>query len=88
MEITFDQNKNKLNLEKHGISLADAQLLEWETLWATKDLRDNYQEIRFIGYAYLGLRLMNVIYTDRGSTRRVISLRKANKREVKKYANA
>jgi len=88
MEIAFDQNKNKLNIKKHRISLADAQLLEWETLWATEDLRSNYQETRIIGYAYLGLRLMNVIYTDRGDTRRVISLRKANKREVKKYANA
>jgi len=48
----------------------------------------NYQETRIIGYAYLGLRLMNVIYTDRDDTRRVISLRKANKREVKKYAKA
>jgi len=88
MEITFDQNKNKLNIEKHGISLADAQLLEWDTLWAIEDLRSNYQETRIIGYAYLGLRLMNVVYTDRDDTRRVISLRKANKREVKKYANA
>jgi len=88
MEITFDPNKNKLNIEKHGISLADAQLLEWGTLWATEDLRGNYQETRIIGYAYIELRLMNVIYTDRGEIRRVISLRKANKREVKKYANA
>lgn len=42
MEITFDPNKNKINIEKHGISLADAQLLEWDTLWATEDLRGNY----------------------------------------------
>jgi uncharacterized DUF497 family protein len=39
-----------------------------------------------IGYAYMGLRLMCVVFTDRGDERRVISLRKANSREVKRYA--
>ena len=41
-----------------------------------------------IGYAYIGLRLYCVVYTDRGDERRIISLRKANSREVKRYAEA
>ena len=37
---------------------------------------------------YIGSRLHVVVYTMRGTRRRVISLRKANSREVRKYAEA
>jgi uncharacterized DUF497 family protein len=33
MKITFDLLKDTANFNKHGISLADAKLLEWDTLW-------------------------------------------------------
>lgn len=45
-----------------------------------------YGEVRMIGFAYIGLRLCCVVYTGRGDERRIISLRKANKREVTRYA--
>lgn len=38
------------------------------------------------GLAPLGDRLYYVVYVDRGSKRRIISLRKANGREAKHYA--
>jgi len=38
-------------------------------------------------YAYIGLRLYCVVYTDRDDQRRIISLRKANNREIKNYAS-
>ena len=88
MDITFDPNKDASNLEKHGLSLADAEKIEWETLWAFEDDRHAYGETRMIGYAYIGLRLHCVVYTDRGDTRRIISLRKANQREIMRYAEA
>jgi uncharacterized DUF497 family protein len=89
MEIIFDPNKDKVNSRKHqGISLNLANNIEWDTLWAKEDKRMNYGEKRMIGYAYIGLRLFCVIYTDRGNYRRIISLRKANKRELKRYAEA
>lgn len=87
MEIEFDNEKNNINIEKHGISLADAKYLEWETLVSSQDTRHDYGKNRMIGYALMGIRLHCIIYTDREYTRRVISLRKANKREVKQYAN-
>ncbi|HFD13637.1 MAG TPA: BrnT family toxin [Crenotrichaceae bacterium] len=86
MEINFDPNKNIANIEKHGISLADAENLEWELLLAVQDLRYEYDETRMIGYAPIGSRIFCVVYTNRGDVRRIISLRKANKREVKNYA--
>ena len=88
MEIEFNTSKDLINQEKHGISLADAADIEWDTLYAEQDTRFDYSEARIIGFAYIGLRLFCVIYTDRGNVRRIISLRKANKREVNRYAKA
>lgn len=52
---------------------------------AVRDERSDYCEKRMIGYALMGVRLYCVVYTDRDEMRRVISLRKANKREVRAY---
>jgi uncharacterized protein len=86
MQITFDPQKDRLNHQKHGLSLSLARELEWETLLSIQDLRYDYGEQRMIGYAIFGNRLYCVVYVDRDDTRRVISLRKANQREVKAYA--
>ena len=86
MKIAFDPIKNETNLVKHGMSLADAVHIDWETLWAIQDTRQDYGEIRMIGYALIKTRLYNVIFTDKVNERRIISLRKANKREVQNYA--
>jgi len=88
MKITYDPQKDSINQQKHGISLADAVLLEWDTLWTFPDERFDYLECRMVGYAYIGLRLHCFVYTDRHDERRIISLRKANKRELKLYAQA
>jgi uncharacterized protein len=86
MQITFDPTKDEANLAKHGVPLSDATRIEWDTLIATPDDRKTYGEPRMIGFAYIDLRLMCVVYTDRDDERRLISLRKANSREVKRYA--
>ncbi len=85
--IEFDPRKDITNMKKHGVSLRDAESLEWELLLAEQDTRYEYDEIRMIGYAPIGYRVFCVVYTERGDIRRIISLRKANKREVKKYAS-
>lgn len=85
MKITFDPAKDATNLVKHGISLADAAYIDWESLWATTDTRQDYGEVRMIGFAFIETRLHNVVFTDRVNERRIISLRKANKREVQHY---
>ncbi|WP_257266002.1 MULTISPECIES: BrnT family toxin [unclassified Endozoicomonas] len=88
MKYEYDADKDATNLAKHGLPLSEAEHLEWDTLWAWQDRRCNYGEQRMVGLAYLGLRLCCVVYTDRGDVRRIISLRKANKREMKRYAKA
>ncbi len=87
IELEYDPQKDVINIEKHNVSLADAAFLEWELLWATEDNRSDYGERRMIGYAPIGARVYCLVFADRGDIRRVISLRKANQREVKLYAN-
>lgn len=86
VEIEFDTDKDAANLAKHGVSLADAGRLEWDTLWAMADSRRDSGESRMIGYALMGERLYCVVFTKRSGTRRIISLRKANNRERLRYA--
>ncbi len=88
MRITYTVVKDAANVAKHGVSLADAAGLEWETALSWPDQRQAYGEDRFCAIGYIGLRLFVVVYTDREGGRRVISLRKANKREVEHYAKA
>lgn len=85
MEITFDPDKDAANVAKHALSLALARDLEWDTLQWKEDTRRNYGETRMAGYAFMGERLYGVVYVVRGDVLRVISLRKANQREVKSY---
>lgn len=85
MEITFDPAKDAANLVKHRVSLALAAELEWDTALVCQDIRRDYGEQRMIGLVLRGTRLYCVVYTDRGDLRRIISLRKANEREVRRY---
>ncbi len=85
MDITFDAAKDVANIAKHGVSLALARDLEWNTLRGKPDVRCEYGEVRTIGYAILMDRLYCVVFTERGEVSRIISLRKANPREVRDY---
>ena len=60
---------------------------EWIDAVAWEDVRRPYGEARMVAIGYIGLRLYVVVYVDRDDSRRIISLRKANSREVNFYAN-
>jgi uncharacterized DUF497 family protein len=90
MRLTFDPAKDKVNQEKHGVSLAEAAKLEWSEMWCWIDDRQDYGEIRQVALAPIDDRLYAVVFADRPHgaplERRIISLRKANRREVIEYA--
>lgn len=86
MSCEFDPAKDESNLDKHGVSLADADGFEWETAVVRGDTRKQYAEPRFKTTGYIGDRLHVMLFCLRAETVRVISLRKANSREVKDYA--
>ena len=85
--IEFSSTKNATNIAKHGISLAMAELLEWDLLLATEDKRENYGEVRMIGFAPIGRKVYCVVFTENDEVYRIISLRKALPKEVRAYAN-
>ncbi|PQV50987.1 BrnT family toxin [Paraburkholderia sp. BL21I4N1] len=86
MDLTYDPAKNKANIAKHGVSLEMAAMIDWsEVLFYVDDRRD-YREVREVGFAPIGARLFCVVFTQRGEAMHVISLRKANDREVRNYA--
>lgn len=88
MDIVYDAEKSESNIVKHGISLAEAAQFEWDDALTWSDDRKNYGEVRMCALGYIGLRLYYVVYALRDNSCRVISLRKANPREVKRYAKA
>jgi len=88
MLIEFDPAKDAVNRSKHGISLGEAARIEWDSAVTWPDRRFDYDEDRMCGLGYIGVRLYYVAFIDRGQIRRVISLRKANKREERTYARA
>ena len=88
MLIDFDKAKDLLNLGKHGLSLALAAEVDWEHALVWVDKRRDYGEIRMIAIAPSTGILYYIAFVDRDQTRRIISLRKANRREVKHYAES
>ncbi|MEY4763095.1 MAG: hypothetical protein RLZZ200_2951 [Pseudomonadota bacterium] len=85
MELEFDPDKDRRNRAKHGISLAMALHLDWDSLDVVPDLRRPYGENHYIGDGIIDSRLHCVVYTTRSAVVRIISLRKANSREGLKY---
>jgi len=85
MRTTYDRAKDEANRAKHGLPLALAEMLDWSEVWCCADTRKDYGEVREIGYGVIGNRLYCVVFTQRGDTMRVISLRKANAREARQY---
>jgi uncharacterized protein len=88
MQIEFDPNKDELNQSKHGFSLALAAELDWEAALVWVDDRFEYSEQRMVALAPQTKILYCVAFVDRGDARRIISLRRANRREVNRYVQS
>ena len=85
MKIEFDADKDAANRTKHGLSLADAERMEFDTARYVRDDRYAYGEDRFQAHGLIDGRLHVLAFTMRGEVLRAISLRRANPREVKRY---
>jgi uncharacterized DUF497 family protein len=85
MRVEFDPDKDEANLAKHGVSLALARQLDWDDALVWEDDRFAYGEMRMIALAPLANTLYYVAFVDCGEALRIISLRRAERREVKHY---
>lgn len=85
MDYEWDEAKNKANAAKHGVPFEAAEAFDWESALVVEDARAGYGEARFVAVGFLDDRLHVMAFTRRGGKIRVISLRKANKREHRYY---
>lgn len=91
MEFEWDEQKNQTNILKHGISFQEAQeVFNDSKLLTYVDDRFNYEEIRELSIGRLLLPeqpviVVLVVHTDRNGVTRIISARRANKKEGIKY---
>ena len=85
MSISYDPDKNQCNLDERNLGFDEVENLDWDSAWIFEDERNEYNEIRYIAYSFLNERLHFVCFTETSDGIRVISFRKANSREVKRY---
>ena len=85
MQIDFDPKKDVANRENHGVSLAIAASLDWDAALAWVDDRFEYDELRMIALAPETNTLYYVAFVDRAEVRRIISVRRATRKEVAYY---
>ncbi len=86
MRISCDPAKNEQNTRSRGISFDSAADFDFEGALYAVDERRDYGETRYIAIGMLGVRLHVLCFAETADGIRVISFRKANPREVKRYA--
>ena len=89
MRFEWDEEKNTANIRNHRIDFADVPALFNGPMLVELDEREDYGEDRWIGLGFLRNILAVVVFTEyRQDTIRIISARKANKYERKRYEQA
>lgn len=85
MVITFDPAKRDRTLAERGLDFAEAEQVLDGVKFQFVDERHDYGEERITTVGFLNERMVVAIWTRRGEDRHIISMRKANEREQKKY---
>jgi uncharacterized protein len=85
MQFEWDDAKNRSNFAKHGLDFADAELVFAGPCVTFIDDRFDYGEERFVTLGLLAGRLVTIAHAARGEATRIISMRKANRREQEIY---
>ncbi len=86
VEFEWDEEKERRNLAKHGVSFAFATRVFLDSRWADTDVsRGRDQEARRKAVGRIDGKLYAVVYTDRAGVRRLISARRTNRKEERGY---
>jgi uncharacterized protein len=85
VEYEWDEAKRRSNLAKHGVDFMAAIQFDWPTAARFPDERRDYGERRWLALGMIDGRLHVLVYSCRGSRIRIISLRKANNKEIARY---
>ena len=85
MKLEWDEAKRKATFLERGLDFASVAYADWDEALTVEDQREEYGESRFVSLVPILGRLCVVAWCRRGDALRVISLRKANGRERKRY---
>ena len=83
----WDEPKRQATLLLRGLDFAMVRDFDLDTAVIDPDDRRDYGEARFKATGMIDGRLFITIFTPRGERFRLISLRKANEREKRAWAN-
>jgi uncharacterized protein len=86
MTIEYDQAKRIRTLRERGLDFEDCEVVFSGPTFEYEDVRKDYGEERMICYGFLASRLVVVGYVQRGDSRHIFPMRKANEREIARYA--
>jgi len=86
VKIEFDPAKSARNARERGLPFELTAELAWNAAHTIEDRRQSYGETRYLAYAPMRGRLHVVCFCIRGDAFRIISFRKANRREERFYA--
>lgn len=83
MEVEFDPAKRAVTLHERGLDFVDApRLFDGRTV-TIRDDRIDYGEERWVSFGWLDGEATVIVYTWRGATMRVISMRRAHQEEMR-----
>lgn len=86
MRITCDPGKRIKTLTERGLDMRLAGQVFDGKHYTAADERTDYGEPRYITIGTMDGRMVVLVWTPRGTARRIISMRKANAREQERYA--
>jgi uncharacterized protein len=85
MRVTYDPRKRAKTLRERGIDFDDARIVFTGRAVTIEDARFDYGERRYLTYGYLRNRLVNIVWTPRSDSRRIISMRHCHEKEIKVF---
>ena len=83
----WDPNKSLSNFQNRGFGFDLIHQFDWSTAITRQSLRSTEEE-RWVSTGRIAERIYVAVWTRRGLSIRIISLRKANRREVNTYVRA
>ena len=83
MRYHWNPEKAAMNAEKHGVGFEAVVGFDWLKALVRADTREHYGEVRLNALGLIGRRVHHLTFTVE---RRVVSLRKANRKEILRYA--
>jgi uncharacterized DUF497 family protein len=85
MKLDWDEDKRQATLAHRELDFVDCVEVFADVTFEFPDTRKDYGEARTVCIGFLKNRMVAVVYTQRGDTRRIISMRKCNDREIETY---